>query len=178
MAWGIYGFSQAIFQIPFGMVSGRVGRKPIMTIGLLIFAAGNMLAAVSHSSKLAPANCKGTAMGIYYSCQFLGIYIGGAVEGWVYGRLGLNGAFGFSALAALGRFLAVATMKNPRYLSKEMLDIGMINEDGAALLANRLAKVPGVAEAVVVAEDGIAYLKVDKHLLDTAALRESCLVEG
>ena len=35
----------------------------------------------------------------------------------------------------------------------------------------RLSAVPGVAEAVVVAAEGVAYLKVDRRTLDEAALR-------
>ena len=34
MAIGVYGLTQAIFQIPFGYLSDRFGRKPILLIGL------------------------------------------------------------------------------------------------------------------------------------------------
>ena len=36
LAMGIYGLSQAVFQIPFGALSDRYGRKPIIVLGLLI----------------------------------------------------------------------------------------------------------------------------------------------
>lgn len=49
LAIGIYGFTQAILQIPFGMLSDRVGRKPIIYLGLLIFAIGSVIAALSSS---------------------------------------------------------------------------------------------------------------------------------
>ena len=39
------------------------------------------------------------------------------------------------------------------------------------LLALRLCEVPGVEEAVVVAADGVAYLKVDRRALDELMLR-------
>ena len=45
MAIGIYGLTQAIFQIPFGYLSDRFGRKPILIIGLLIFFIGSVIAA-------------------------------------------------------------------------------------------------------------------------------------
>ena len=45
MAIGIYGLTQAIFQIPFGYLSDRFGRKPILLIGLLIFLLGSIMAA-------------------------------------------------------------------------------------------------------------------------------------
>ena len=45
MAIGIYGFTQALFQIPFGYLSDRFGRKPILLAGLLIFLLGSIMAA-------------------------------------------------------------------------------------------------------------------------------------
>ena len=45
MAIGIYGLTQALLQIPFGYLSDRFGRKPILIIGLIIFFLGSVLAA-------------------------------------------------------------------------------------------------------------------------------------
>ncbi|MDC1026836.1 MFS transporter [Candidatus Thioglobus sp.] len=45
MAIGIYGLTQALLQIPFGYLSDRFGRKPILIIGLLIFLLGSVVAA-------------------------------------------------------------------------------------------------------------------------------------
>jgi len=43
----VYGLTQALFQIPFGLMSDRFGRKKIITIGLLLFVAGSVVAAMS-----------------------------------------------------------------------------------------------------------------------------------
>ena len=43
VAIGIYGFTQALLQIPFGMLSDRVGRKPVIAGGLLIFFGQDVL---------------------------------------------------------------------------------------------------------------------------------------
>ena len=45
VALGAYGLVQAILHVPFGMASDRWGRKPLLVIGLLLFAAGSFLAA-------------------------------------------------------------------------------------------------------------------------------------
>ncbi len=49
LALGIYGLTQAVLQIPFGMWSDRIGRKPVIFIGLLIFAAGSIIAGHADS---------------------------------------------------------------------------------------------------------------------------------
>jgi predicted MFS family arabinose efflux permease len=48
MALGVYGLGQVLLQIPLGLLSDRIGRKPAITLGLLVFAAGGLVAAMSH----------------------------------------------------------------------------------------------------------------------------------
>lgn len=45
LAVGAYGVTQAVFQFPFGLLSDRYGRKPVIVAGLLVFAGGSLLAA-------------------------------------------------------------------------------------------------------------------------------------
>jgi MFS family permease len=49
LAMGIYGLTQGILQIPFGLASDRLGRKRVIIIGLLVFAAGSFVAATAPS---------------------------------------------------------------------------------------------------------------------------------
>jgi MFS family permease len=48
LALGLYGFSQALLQIPFGHWSDRFGRKPVIAIGLAIFAIGGLVASAAE----------------------------------------------------------------------------------------------------------------------------------
>ncbi|QBQ53683.1 MFS transporter [Nitrosococcus wardiae] len=140
----------------------------------LFFTAFNLLEATLPSlvSKQSPAGSKGTAMGVYSTCQFLGAFVGGWAGGAVYEHFGLEGTFTFCAGAAALWLFFAATMRPPQYLRSQVLSIGRVEPDEAKLLAKRLTEIAGVADAVVVAEEGVAYLKVDDEQLDKAALSE------
>ena len=48
LAMSIYGLPQVLLQIPFGLLSDKFGRKKLIIIGLLLFFAGSVVAAMSH----------------------------------------------------------------------------------------------------------------------------------
>lgn len=49
IALGAYGLTQALLQIPFGMMSDRFGRKPVIAVGMILFALGSVIAAMATS---------------------------------------------------------------------------------------------------------------------------------
>jgi predicted MFS family arabinose efflux permease len=138
----------------------------------LFFAGFNVMEATLPSlvTKAAPPAAKGTATGIYSSSQFLGIFVGGVVGGWVHQSAGSSGVFAWTGALALIWLVVAATMKRPGHLTMRLIRIGRPVD--AQALAAKLRQVPGVAEVVVIAEDELAYLKVDPKVFD-AALAQS-----
>ncbi|WP_018868374.1 MULTISPECIES: MFS transporter [unclassified Thioalkalivibrio] len=49
LALGIYGLTQALLQIPFGLLSDRLGRKPLILGGLALFVLGSLVAALAET---------------------------------------------------------------------------------------------------------------------------------
>ncbi len=48
LAIGVYGFAQALLQVPVGLLSDRIGRHVTITLGLLVFVSGSVAAAMAH----------------------------------------------------------------------------------------------------------------------------------
>ncbi len=161
----------------FGMLNVQNVQDGLLNLLLfmvLYFGAFNILEASLPSlvSKVAPPQSKGTAMGVYSSSQFLGAFLGGAAGGWMLQHHGTAGVFALCVAMAVVWLLLALTMRSPRHLTTHMIHVGPVDDAQASHLATRLTKITGVAEAVVVAEDEVAYLKVDRHALDEQALEE------
>ncbi len=140
-----------------------------LLVALVVFFTGfNVMEASLPSliTKAAPPDAKGTAMGLYSSLQFLGIFAGGAVGGWAQQNGGESGVLVMTGIIALVWLAVAAGMAPPSYLTTKLLPIDDRNLGDAESLAARLRKVPGVAEAVVIADERLAYLKVDPKLFD------------
>ena len=164
-----------------GAVAGLVVSQVMLYLGghnlyvllaalTIFFSAFNIMEASLPSliTKVAPPAAKGTATGLYSSLQFLGIFVGGIVGGFAHQHGGTAGVFALTALLALLWFIAAATMAQPSYLTTRLVPIGDGKAADAESLAARLRQVPGVAEAVVIAEEKLAYLKVDSKAFDAA----------
>ena len=136
----------------------------------VFFTAFNLLEAMLPSliSRVAPADCRGTAMGFYSSAQFAGVFLGGALGGVLHGLYGLHAIFLVSAAGAVLWLLLAFSMSRPEKLSSYIYKI--VTTEDAAGLSRRLAALAGVTEVVVIAEEGVAYLKVDKQLFDESQL--------
>jgi MFS family permease len=137
-------------------------------LGLLVFFTGfNLLEATLPSlvSKMAHAGSKGTAMGIFSTCQFLGAASGGVVGGYVYQRWGFDSVL-VAGLAVNGVWLLLALgMRPPRYLTSLCVPLERELE-----MDKIRHQVPGVVEALWVKEQALLYLKVDDSLFEKQQL--------
>jgi MFS family permease len=145
----------------------------VVTALTLYFVAFNVLEASLPSlvSKIAPARAKGTAMGVYNTSQALGLFVGGAAGGILSQHFGAAAVFEFGAvLIGIWLYLAYG-MKAPPAVKNLMFHISALSAEDARRLEQKLIGVTGVAEATVMADEGVAYLKVDSRRFDEQALR-------
>lgn len=163
----------AISQFGLWQMSGSLWG--IILFMVIFFGGFNLLEAILPSliSKMAPADKKGTAMGVYSSSQFFGVFMGGILGGWILGwsdGVDIAPVFLVSGAVALLWLLVASSMERPKLVKTQLLRVGEIDQPQAAILAKQLLGIPGVSEAVVIAEDEVAYLKVDEKILDRKSL--------
>jgi len=138
-----------------------------ITVSMLFvyFAAFNLLEASLPSwlSKVCPVGNRGTAMGIYSTCQFLGTFIGGILGGFALGNVGIDGLFWLLALMLLFWCFVAATMASPKPLQTLILQVG---ETKASDFVKSISNIDGVEDILLIEGEDLAYVKVDKTLID------------
>lgn len=137
---------------------------------LLFFAAFNLLEASLPSwlSKACPAGSRGTAMGIYSTCQFFGAFVGGILGGWSLQQFGADGLFILLGIVLLGWWLLALGLQSPRPMQTLVLQIGdRAHEDFAKIIST----ITGVEDILIVEGEQLAYIKVDKQTVDMLSLK-------
>lgn len=135
----------------------------------LFFGAFSLLEATLPSlvSKIAPLQRKGTAMGLYSSSQFFGIFIGGVVGGLVLSHFGIQALFLFCTLLSLIWLSCAYSMPEPPYLSTIIISDCNFSPN----LSNILQHQAGIAEVAYVANAQLLYVKIDKKIITEDELR-------
>jgi len=156
----------ALAELGFWLVGHSLAGITFML--LFFFLAFNLVEATMPSlvAKMAPAAHKGTAMGAYSSAQFFGVFIGAAVGGWLMQHWGLDSVLLFNVVLISVWLVLIVSMREPQYSSSMLLNVGTLANSQAAELADTLSQIEGVLDVTVIAEDGVAYIKVDKQNLN------------
>ena len=135
---------------------------------LVFFTAFNVLEAALPSlvTRTAPPGAKGVAIGVFTSLQFLGIFVGAAGGGYLYGRWGDMGVVALDVVL-LGLWLVIARgLQVPATRSARVYALPVLDGEQAAALEGRLRGLAGVHEARVVSDERRAYITVDSAGFD------------
>ncbi|AHE65997.1 MFS transporter [Legionella oakridgensis] len=135
----------------------------VCIILFIYFLAFNILEASLPSlvSRQANAESKGTAMGIYSSCQFLGIFAGGAAAGFLYQSFGSQGIFLTNSFLSLLWIILASMMKPNVYQITLILKYPDTFKD-ASFIAEKLRCLTGVLNVTMAYEEKVIYLKINK----------------
>jgi MFS family permease len=152
---------------------------------LLFFVAFNVLEALLPSlvSRLAPAQARGTAIGVYNTTQTMGLFFGGLMGGWLAKHHGAGAVYVSCALLSLLWLVATLGMKPlpaVRSSVNELSSLTFTIATGVNLegLSEALSRVRGVREAEVIAQARIARLKVVPGQWDESAVRKMLIGES
>lgn len=169
----LLGSTIALIVAEAGMALGHTQITPLLLAFFVFFVGFNFLEAVQPSlvAKYSDVNIKGTAMGVFSSAQFLGIFAGGALGGMANHAWGATGVFAFSTVIAGIWLLVALQLPQPTFYISRVLKLDPLFFSDKARLQDALLAVTGVKEASIVTEECVAYLKVDKHTVDETALR-------
>lgn len=146
---------------------------PLMFAFLLFFIGFNFLEAVQPSlvAKYSDVSTKGTAMGVYSSSQFFGIFAGGTLGGLVMMQWGASGVFLFGAVLAVLYLIIAASLPRPDHYKTQLLKLNDESLANVESTTQQLLSVPGIKQAAISIEEGVAYLKIDKREFDSNALK-------
>jgi MFS family permease len=169
-----------LFAVELALMFVQRSVAALAVVMLGFFVAFNVLEAMLPSlvSRVAPAQGRGAAIGVYNTTQTLGVFFGGLIGGWAAARHGANGVFAVcAALAAVWLALA-AGMRPVRREVNEVSSLTLsiasgVNPEG---LREALARVRGVREVEVLAQERIARIQVVPGQWDERSVRK--LVTG
>ena len=137
--------------------------------GLVCFFVGfNLLEAMLPSlmTRLSPGYAKGTAIGIYNTFEFAGVFVGGALGGILLGLFGSPGVFAFCVLATLVWLVVALTGRTPQLRNSVTLRLDGEIDLTSGAIEHSLRALNGVDEVTVLPKDCVAYLRVDESCFD------------
>ncbi len=172
-------FNLAILFCAAGMLImyGLIESMTVFFIAMVLFFWGfNFLEASMPSlvSKLSNPITKGMSIGVFSSSQFLGAFSGGVVAGLLLQNYDQSAVFLFAFLMFLLWFLVASTMQAPVDFKSYTAELGELQHIHVEQVAAALQALPGVTEATVIAEEGVAYLRVNKNTFEEDKVKAYC----
>ena len=169
---------QRIFMFGVGLIGVSMlvltllnGHPWALVLGMaLFFIAFNLIEALLPSwlAKRAPVASRATAMGLNASSQFLGAFAGGVLGGQLLAHAPIQLSWAVLTVLSLLWLWVAQGLRSPPYLSSLAVrlpaGIESITTQEQALM-QRLLAVRGVEDVVILLEQQIAYLKIDKRVL-------------
>jgi MFS family permease len=139
----------------------------LLVIIVIFFSGFNYLEANFPAlvSSVSPVGKKGSAMGIFTSCQFLGAFLGGVISGGASNWLGQTGVFWLAALICTIWLVIMSGFRGVSTVNRYTISIDK-DEHALAQIEQKLAELSGVIETTVNAAEKTIYLKVEKHSFD------------
>ena len=161
-----------LLAVEIGFAVCYTNSRMVIALLLFFFVAFNVLEASLPSlvSRVASPSSRGAALGVYNTTQALGLFAGGAIGGWLAQHFGEVSVFVFG-IAVIALWLGVASGMRIGGDAVERTYPMRAGGDAVAL-REKLVRLRGVREAVVVPEQGIARLKVYPESFDERAATE------
>ena len=141
--------------------------------GIVLFFMGfNLLEVIlpAQVSKLAAAGSRGTAMGTYTTCQFLGIFAGGFVSGWILSVADIVMLMYANAGLTLAWFALALTLPATTRLGNRTVQLDRLDQQTAQQCIDGLLSVDGVLDVALLETEKVAYLKVDEQIINNEQL--------
>ncbi|MEE3003552.1 MAG: MFS transporter, partial [Pseudomonadota bacterium] len=146
----------------------------ITAIVTLFFAGFSFLESVlpSLTSKCSPVALRGTAMGIFSSCQFLGIFLGGLIAGFFQEYFGQQAYFFFVSFLLLIWFFTSKGLSIGDF-SECSFDFDYRDRSFFRGIKNELSHLNGVIKVFYVKDEKKIYIKFDNSITSSAELKQN-----
>jgi MFS family permease len=143
-------------------------------VGVSLFFIGfNMFEPLLQSfvSKFAKIHQKGTALGVANTFAYVGIFLGGAIGGMLYGHFSERGVAIFVIIIALFWIVWVSMMRNPSLRKNLYLNM----DKYAREKLTHLSEVEGIVEYYINESEHILIIKYDTTIISDASTIEAML---
>ncbi len=171
---GVFAVMVSLCIVSFYLIGDMGSYWWIIVGATLFFVSFNFLEVTlpAQLSRIAGAGTRGSAMGVYTTCQFLGIFAGGAISGWILSIGNIATLMFFDVGIAVFWLLFCLTFPLPRAVASRTIILGEVSHLDANEQVEGLLSVTGVIDVVIINQEQVAYLKVDEETFREESINE------